>query len=453
MKLNSSSAVRKTLVVAIAMLALAGLAGTVLAAAAPDQITVHNQDLNTGVILLDSVTAAQDGWVVVYKDPNLTSGEIVGYAPVKAGTNKDVKVTIDTAKVGDAPTLWARLHVDNDVMGVFEWGYRGTPYNDTPVVQDGHFVVTSFATAADLNTAPSVTPIAVVVSKPAVVVTPKAAVVPAPTAVAPTGPIVVKNQDLNSGVIMIDSVTAPQAGWVVVYMDPNNLTAGEIVGYAPVKQGANTDVKVTIDTAKVGEAPTLWTVLQADNGVSGLFEWGWKGQPYNDAPVVENGHNVVAAFGTAADQSPAPTMAPVASVVSKPAVIVTPKAAVVAAPTAIAPSGPIVVKNQELNSGVILIDAVTAPQDGWVVVYKSPNFTAGEIVGYAPVKQGANSAVKVTLDTAKVGEAPTLWTVLQADNDVKGVFEWGWKGQPYNDQPIVENGHNVVATFRTAANQ
>jgi hypothetical protein len=192
-----------------------------------------------------------------------------------------------------------------------------------------------------------------------------------------------------------------------------------------------------------------------DDDVKGVFEWGWKGQPYNDQPVIENGHFVIAAFGTAADQGPAPRVTPVAVVVSKPAVVVTPKkAAVVAAPKAVAKSGPIVVKNQDLNNGVIVIDAVTAPQDGWVVVYKNPNnLTAGEIVGYAPVHQGVNSNVKVTLDTAKVGDAPTLWTVLQADNGLKGVFEWGWKGQPYNDGPVVENGHNVVAAFGTAADQ
>ena len=77
--------------------------------------------------MIDSVTAAQDGWIVIYKNPNFTSGEIVGYAPVHQGTNTNVKVTIDTAKVGDLPTLWALLHVDNDVKGVFEWGLRGQP--------------------------------------------------------------------------------------------------------------------------------------------------------------------------------------------------------------------------------------------------------------------------------------------------------------------------------------
>ena len=54
---------------------------------------------------------------------------------------------------------------------------------------------------------------------------------------------------------------------------------------------------------------------------------------------------------------------------------------------------------------MIVIDSVTAAQDGWVVVYKNPNFTNGEIVGYAPVHQGANSNVKVTIDTTKVADA------------------------------------------------
>ena len=296
---SSSIAVWKTLVVAVAVVALAGLAGSAQAAAAPNQIMVHNQDLYSGVIVIDSVTTAHDGWIVVYKNPNFTTGEIVGYAPVHQGTNPNVKVTIDTAKVGDLPTLWARLHVDNDVAGLFEWGLRNLPYNDPPVVQNGQFVVAGFGTAADEGQASPAPAVAPVVSAPVTPLATKTPVVAGP--VASTGPIVVKNQDLNTGVIVLDSVTAPQDGWVVVYKNPD-LTTGEIVGYAPVQKGVNTDVKVTLDTAKVGELPTLWAVLHADNDLKGVFEWGWKGQPYNDPPVAVNGHDIVAAFGTAADQ-------------------------------------------------------------------------------------------------------------------------------------------------------
>jgi len=435
--------------VAVAVLALTGLAGSALAAAAPSQITVHDQDLTSGVIVVSSVTSPVDGWVVVYKNSNFTSGDIVGYASVKAGTNTNVKVTIDTAKVGEAPTLWARLHVDNDVMGVFEWGWKGQPYNDTPVVENGHNIVTGFGTAASMA---AVTPAPASAAPAPAVAAPVATKAPVTTKpAATTGPIVIADQDLTSGVIVASSVTSPVDGWIVVYKDPNNFTGGQIVGYAPVHMGANSNVKITLDTAKVSDLPTLWAVLQADNGLPGVFEWGWKGQPYNDALVVENGHNVVTSFGTAASMAAAITApASVAPAPAVPAPVAT-KAPVTTKP-ATTTASPIVIKNQDITSGVIMASSVTAPQDGWVVVYKNPNLTSGEIVGYAPVHMGANSDVKITLDTAKVGDLPTLWAVLHVDNDVKGVFEWGWKSQPYNDVPVVENGHNVVASFGTAAN-
>ena len=83
----------------------------------------------------------------------------------------------------------------------------------------------------------------------------------------------------------VDSVTAAQDGWVVVYKSPSNFTAGEIVGYAPVHQGVNTNVPVTIRTDRVKDLPGLWMMLQADNGIPDLFEWGLRNQPYTDQPV------------------------------------------------------------------------------------------------------------------------------------------------------------------------
>ncbi len=146
---NSSATVWKTLVVAGAVLALAGIAGGALAASPPSEITIHSQDLTSGVILVDSVNSPVDGWIVVYKDPNnLTPGQVVGYAPVHKGANSNVKVTIKTAKVEDLPTLWAVLQADNGTPGLFEWGLRGLPMNDAPVIENGHTIMTGFGTAA-----------------------------------------------------------------------------------------------------------------------------------------------------------------------------------------------------------------------------------------------------------------------------------------------------------------
>ncbi len=307
-----STAAWKTAAVVMAVVVAISAVGSVQAAAPQNQIVVRDQDISSGVITIDSVTAAQDGWVVVYKNPSFSSGDIVGYAPVKQGVNTNVKVTLDARRVGPTatrdfalPTLWVRVHVDNDVKGLFEWGLRNLPYNDPPVVENGHTVTAQFGTTTS-QAATSAAPVAPVKTpapaKPAAL--PQVSIKPT----AKAGPIVVKNQDLGSGIAMFDSVTAPQDGWIVVYKSPN-FTSGDIVGYAPVHQGVNNDVKVTLDTKRLYTGvnrdilqPTLWVRLHTDNPVKGLFEWGLRGLPYNDPPTLVNGQPVTAQFGTWASQ-------------------------------------------------------------------------------------------------------------------------------------------------------
>jgi hypothetical protein len=266
----------------MAVVAVVSMAGTALAAAPANQIKVRNQDLNTGVIVIDSVTAPQDGWVVVYKNPNFTSGDIVGYAPIYQGVNSGVKVTIDTKRV-DQPTLWVRLQADNDVKGIFEWGLRDLPYNDSPMIENGHDISAEFGTWATQGMASALQTATV----------PSAA--PSAKSVALANAIDVTPQELSTGVMHVKEVTAAQNGWVVVYKNPD-LTAGEIVGYAPVHQGVNMDVPVTINTKRVENVNGLWVQLQADNGTPGLFEWGLRGLPYTDQPVYDNGHPVGTSF-------------------------------------------------------------------------------------------------------------------------------------------------------------
>ena len=270
----------KLLVIGMAAIALSGVGGA-QAAALPNQIALRDQNLDTGVIVVDSVTAAQNGWVVIYNNPELASSEIAGYAPVHQGLNVGVRVTVQKPKTTNWPTLWAVLHVDNSPLGVFEWGQNNRAYNDPPVMQNGGYVSVAFSTlvgdyesTATLRTSGGTAP-----------------------AIPKTAQITVHTQDLNTRVITVDSVTATQDGWVVIYDNPN-FTSGAIVGYAPVYQGTNTGVKVAIDISKVTGLPILWAVLHVDNGVKGLFEYGLNGLPYNDAPVMQNGWYVSAGFGT-----------------------------------------------------------------------------------------------------------------------------------------------------------
>jgi hypothetical protein len=144
-----------------------------------DQITVRDQDFRSGLILVEAITTTRPGWVVFYKNPNFTPGEIVGYAPVYPGVNTNVSLDLSSAST----EVWAQLHTDDGRRGVFEWERQEEPVADWPVVQDRRYVRASFsATTAPVPTIP---------------IDLKAA------------QIKVHDQRLDTGIITVDSVTTP----------------------------------------------------------------------------------------------------------------------------------------------------------------------------------------------------------------------------------------------------
>jgi hypothetical protein len=183
----------------------------------------------------------------------------------------------------------------------------------------------------------------------------------------------------------------------------------------------NTNVKATIDTTKLGKSTTVWAQLHRDEGRRGVFEWTRQTESSHDWPLVQDQKYVRASFGVTEASVPTTT--------------VTLKGA------------PLAVSDQDLGTGIIMMDAITTSQNGWIVIYKNPNFTSGEIVGYAPVYKGTNMGVKVTIDTAKVGEQATLWSVLHVDGGLQNVFEWGYRGRAFNDPPMFQKGQYVSAAF------
>ncbi len=388
--------------VAVMALALTG-AITVQAAGFTNQIAVQNQNVDSGVVVIDSVTAAQNGWVVIYKNPSLDMNDVVGHAWVHQGVNPGVKVIVNMPAIDNPSMLWAAFLADNEEPSVRQnWGTNGMPGT---AAQSEPAAVTAFSTTG--NT-----------------------VMGSTSAKAVTDAITVHNQDISSGFAQIDSVTTNQDGWVVLYRSPD-FSVGNIVGYAPVYRGTNSNLLVTVDRSKVKDQPTLWAQLHADAGLQNVFEWGNTvrlsngefAQVFNDYPITQNNHYIRASFGTTA--SPAGTST-----------------------TSAKSTNQISVSNQSLNTGVVMIDSVTAAQDGWVVLYRNPNFGAGDIVGYAPVYQGTNYGVRVTVDTSKLtDQAPILWARLHTDQGMPNVFEWGYRGRAYADPPVFPP---VTAAFGTS---
>jgi hypothetical protein len=238
-------------------------AGAASAAPAGIQIKINAQDLNTGEVMVDSVTAAQPGWIGIFKDPTATPDALVGYAPVSQGVDANFTVDIDTNRVGSAPTLYAELLVDQSGTGMFDVNTIA-PATGTPIV--------GFATEAAQAAAP---------------------MAPAPVVQSKTGEqIKIKAQDLTvTGQIVVDSVVAAQAGWLGIYKSAG-LTPDELVGFVPVQPGQNTNLMVDINSNRVGDTPTLWAQLLTDPNGWGVFD--------ANAPIDSN--TPVVAFATQAAQ-------------------------------------------------------------------------------------------------------------------------------------------------------
>lgn len=410
MKLTNSFFTRSlVLAAALAVLLMAAVVGA-QAAPAANQISVRDQNLDTGIVVVDSVTAARGGWVVIYKDPDFTVRNLVGYAPVHEGINLGVKVVVSLPKIDQRPALWVVLQTDNGMPGVFEWGLEKRAYNDDPLAENGRVVMAQFKT-----TAPAPLPAFLEMASGG-----------ASLKTLPADQITIHNQDVRSGVILAEAITTTQPGWVVFYKN-SNLTPGEIVGYAPVYPGVNTNVKAAIDTSKLGKSTEVWAQLHMDDGRRGIFEWERQEEPVADWPLVKDRKYVRASFSVTA--APVPTT------------------------TIDLKAAQIKVHDQTLDTGIITMDSVTTPHNGWIVIYRNPNFTVGGIVGYAPVYKGTSMGVKVTIDTAKVGEQSTLWPVLHVDGGLRNIFEWGYNGRQFSDPPMFQKGHYVSTSFGTMGQQ
>lgn len=227
---------RKSLFLIIATAALLALAFYVSAQdAQPNSVTVSDQISLNGMVVVDSVTIDAPGFIAIHADEGGMPGHVVGIAPVPAGTSQSVVVMVDGAMA--TPTLYAELHVDDNTVGVFEFGH--VPGADAP--------------ASD--------PVAF--SAPA---------------------IVAFDQQTMSDMVVIASAISAVDGWLVVHAD-NGGQPGPVLGFTPIFAGTNAPVMVALDTANL--TPVVWPMLHVDDGQVGTYEFD--GQSGLDAPVIVNG--------------------------------------------------------------------------------------------------------------------------------------------------------------------
>lgn len=110
-------------------------------------------------------------------------------------------------------------------------------------------------------------------------------------AAAQSASITMKDQLATNGTLVVERVTIPQAGWIVVYKagPDGKLLVSPNIGRVEIPGGTSREVVVRL-AEEVAEGATLWAMLHIDEGVSGTFEF--PGGP--DSPIVIDGVPVMA---------------------------------------------------------------------------------------------------------------------------------------------------------------
>lgn len=109
----------------------------------------------------------------------------------------------------------------------------------------------------------------------------------------------------------------------------------------------------------------------------------------------------------------------------------------------------VMASDQSVANGVVSADAVTAPENGWLVVHRTgDDMKPGPVVGYAPLRAGENTDVAAILtEEVAPGEKLMLMIHSEAGGMLTGAFEYTLGAT--EDGPIKPEG-NLVMTVITA---
>ncbi len=340
-------------------------------------IVVHAQDVNAGQVMVDSVTAAKDGWLLIRKDKKGAPGDVIGFAPVRQGTSTNVRVDIQPNDIfgndNITPTLWATLVADSSALAPFASpGPSITQYTSVAVVAFASSIARGL-TASGMGSSGATNKYK----------------------------IAVRAQDVNGGQVIIDSVTAAQGSWLLIRKDRKG-APDDMIGFASVPPGTTRNARVDLQlTDYYGEdniTPTLWATLVADP--TALIPLA---SP--DAWITQEASAAVVAFSSSVAGAAAPSQA-IATVSAS-------------SPSSAASANRITARTQDTSSGRVIVDSVTAAQDGWLLIRKNANGRPGEVLGFAPVHKGLNTTLAVDIRTTNArGDSlatPVLWATLVAD--------------------------------------
>ena len=216
--------------------------------------------------------------------------------------------------------------------------------------------------------------------------------------VNPDPVVVVSDQPVVDGTVIIDRVQAAVDGWLVIHAQADG-SIGPFIGWALVTTGESSNVVVEIDTDAATD--TLYAMLHVDVGTAGEYEF-----PGDDAPVILDGAPISPPFNTDVDPS------------------------VTVADQAISDDGTV-----RIAEAIMLVD-------GWMVIHaEADDGGPGAVIRLGSSSRRALTAeVVVEIDTDAATD--TLYAMLHLDEGTIGEYEF-----PGDDVPVILDGAPISPPF------
>jgi len=376
---------------------------------------------------------------------------VIGFAPVHAGLNTGVRISIrQTKRSGNhnpqsnpsdqnnavTPTLWAAYAPDPNATnaltappaGIEQMTTIRTPFSST-AAGGAPATAGQFPTTGGVPSVPGLSSsLANQLAR---------------------SRIAVRSQDITANQVIVDAVNAAADGWLFIERD-NSGHPGNVIGWTPVFAGVNQGVRVNIQlSTKPSKSqggnisrdltPTLWAVLVADPNATNPFA-----TPSTD--LQSSGGYAQVPFGSTAAAATAGQLPTTGGATTQPSGATGSTGTGVAGSAATQPSSTtgsagtgalaggnsIVVRAQDIPGNQVVVQSVTAAQDGWVLIHLDNNGTPGAVIGWAPVFGGFTQNVRVDIQlspragggrnaNANNGNntsrnlTPVLWVTLNPD--------------------------------------
>jgi hypothetical protein len=202
----------------------------------------------------------------------------------------------------------------------------------------------------------------------------------------------------DDGIITLARLELLEPTWILIHADEGG-EIGPVVGGLILDAGSYENVRLAIDWRKA--TPTLYAVLHKDGGEARVLDY-----PEGDLPVLSNGRPIVAEF------------------------------------KAVYPPE-ILVFDQPVVNNEIVIERVISNGPGWIAIYNELDGQPGFIIGSAPLADGLNEQVAVSLLPSRL--TPQLYARLHVDSEPGDDFNF-----PAQDPEVRYNGRLPSAVaFRT----